>query len=144
MNTVVLMGRLTRDPETKHLPSGSSLVGFSLAVNRRVKGEDEASFFDCTAWEKTGELIAGHFNKGNRIIVRGRLQQRRWKTDDGQKRSKVEIVVEQFWFVDGKEDREPRNDQPLEEAARDFVGDPPADRPPAVMAHDIPSDEVPF
>ena len=144
MNTVVLMGRLTRDPETKHLPSGSSLVGFSLAVNRRVKGEDEASFFDCTAWEKTGELIAGHFNKGNRIIVRGRLQQRRWKTDDGQKRSKVEIVVEQFWFVDGKEDREPRNDQPLEEAARDFVGDPPAVDERSLPQGSGPNEEGPF
>ncbi len=104
-NKVILMGNLTRDPETRQTPSGQSVTNFSLAVSRTWKGQDgtnqeQASFFDCVAWGKTGEIIAQYIQKGRPILVSGRLDQRSWE-QDGNKRSKVEVVVEDFNFVGG-------------------------------------------
>ncbi len=106
-NKVVLMGNLTRDPETRTTPSGQSVTSFSLAVNRTWRGGDgqqqeAVSYIDCTAWGKAGEIIAQYMNKGRALLVSGRLDQRSWDDkDSGQKRSKVEVVVEDFNFVDG-------------------------------------------
>lgn len=104
-NKVILMGNLTRDPETRQTPSGQSVTNFSLAVSRTWKGQDgsnqeQVSFFDCVAWGKTGEIIAQYVQKGRPILVSGRLDQRSWE-QDGNKRSKVEVVVEDFNFVGG-------------------------------------------
>ena len=104
-NKVILMGNLTRDPETRQTPNGQSVTNFSLAVNRNWKGQDgqmqeQVSFIDCVAWGKTGEVIAQYMQKGRPILVDGRLDQRSWE-QDGQKRSKVEVVVENFNFVGG-------------------------------------------
>ena len=106
-NKVTLMGNLTRDPETRQTPNGQSVTNFSLAVNRTWKGQDgqaqeQVSFIDCVAWGKTGEIIAQYMQKGRPILVSGRLDQRSWD-QDGQKRSKVEVVVEDFNFVGGGE-----------------------------------------
>lgn len=106
-NKVVLMGNLTRDPETRTTPSGQSVTSFSLAVNRTWRGNDgqqqeAVSYIDCTAWGKAGEIIAQYMGKGRALLVSGRLDQRSWDDkDSGQKRSKVEVVVEDFNFVDG-------------------------------------------
>ena len=106
-NKVVLMGNLTRDPETRTTPSGQSVTSFSLAVNRSWRGADgqqqeAVSYIDCTAWGKAGEIIAQYMSKGRALLVSGRLDQRSWDDkDSGQKRSKVEVVVEDFNFVDG-------------------------------------------
>lgn len=106
-NKVVLMGNLTRDPETRTTPSGQSVTSFSLAVNRTWRGNDgqqqeAVSYIDCTAWGKAGEIIAQYMSKGRALLVSGRLDQRSWDDkDSGQKRSKVEVVVEDFNFVDG-------------------------------------------
>lgn len=105
-NKVILMGNLTRDPETRTTPSGQSVTQFSLAVNRTWKGGDgqqqeSVSFIDCTAWGKAGEIIAQYMSKGRALLVSGRLDQRSWEDKEtGGKRSKVEVVVEDFNFVD--------------------------------------------
>lgn len=106
-NKVVLMGNLTRDPETRTTPSGQSVTSFSLAVNRSWRGADgqqqeSVSYIDCTAWGKAGEIIAQYMQKGRALLVSGRLEQRSWDDkESGQKRSKVDVVVEDFNFVDG-------------------------------------------
>lgn len=106
-NKVTLLGNLTRDPELRTTPNGRSVCSFSLAVNRSWKGADGTTqeavdFFDCVAWAKAGELIAQYTQKGRALLVSGRLQSRSWE-QDGQKRSKVEVVVEDFNFIsDGR------------------------------------------
>lgn len=104
-NKVVLMGNLTRDPELRTTPNGQSVAGFSLAVNRTWRNADgeqqeAVDYIDCNAWGKAGEIIAQYMQKGRVLLVSGRLQQRSWE-QDGQKRSKVEVVVEDFNFVGG-------------------------------------------
>ncbi len=106
-NKVTLMGNLTRDPETRTTSGGQSVTSFSLAVNRSWRGADgqqqeAVSYIDCTAWGKAGEIIAQYMGKGRALLVSGRLDQRSWDDkESGQKRSKVEVVVEDFNFVDG-------------------------------------------
>ena len=103
----IVAGNITRDPEVRTTPSGASVTGFTIAVNRRYRsasGEDQeqTSFLDCSAWGKMGETIAQYLHKGDPILVSGRLDQRSW--DDkttGQKRSRVEINVEDFAFLGG-------------------------------------------
>lgn len=104
-NKVILMGNLTRDPEVRSTPNGQSVTNFSLAVNRTWRGTDgstqeSVSYIDCVAWGKTGEVIAQYMQKGRALLVSGRLDQRSWE-QDGQKRSKVEVIVEDFNFVGG-------------------------------------------
>lgn len=104
-NKVILMGNLTRDPETRTTPGGSSVTNFSLAVNRTWKGQDgqtneDVSYIDCVAWGKPGEIIAQYLGKGRAVLVSGRLDQRSWEDkESGGKRSKIEVVVEDFNFV---------------------------------------------
>lgn len=105
-NKVVLMGNLTRDPEVRTIPSGQTVTNFGLAVNRTWRGADgnqqeSVSYIDCVAWGKPGEIIAQYIQKGRPLLVSGRLEQRSWD-QDGQKRSKVEVVVEDFNFVDSR------------------------------------------
>ena len=106
-NKVILMGNLTRDPETRTTPNGQTVTNFSLAVNRTWKGADgqqneDVSYIDCVAWGKPGEIIAQYLGKGRAVLVSGRLDQRSWDDkDSGQKRSKIEVVVEDFNFVGG-------------------------------------------
>jgi single-strand DNA-binding protein len=106
-NKVILMGNLTRDPEVRSTPSGQSVANFTLAVNRTWRGADgsnqeSVSYIDCVAWGKTGEVIAQYIQKGRALLVSGRLDQRSWE-QDGQKRSKIEVIVEDFNFVGGGE-----------------------------------------
>ena len=106
---VIIVGNITRDPELRSTPSGTQVCGFSVAVNRNYRdgsGEqkENVSFFDCSAWGKSGEIIAQYAKKGSGILVSGRLEQRSWEDKEGQKRSRVEIVVEDFNFVGGNGD----------------------------------------
>lgn len=103
---VILAGNLTRDPELRTTASGSSVCSFSLAVNRRIRtasGEDQerTSFFDCSAWGRSGETIEKYLRKGQPLLVSGRLDQRTWEDKNGQKRSSVEVFVEEFTFIGG-------------------------------------------
>lgn len=107
-NKVVLMGNLTRDPELRSTPSGQQVGSFSLAVNRSWKNangeqQEAVDYIDCNVWGKPAEIIAQYMKKGSAILVSGRLQQRSWE-QEGQKRSKVEVVVEDFNFVGGSND----------------------------------------
>ena len=101
INQVILMGRLTRDPETRTTPSGKTVTSFSLAVDRQG-ADDQADFFDVVAWEKTGELVAQYLSKGRRTLVQGRLRQDSWDDKEtGKKRSKVEVIAFDVTFLDG-------------------------------------------
>jgi single-strand DNA-binding protein len=104
LNKVILVGRLTRDPELKYTQGGTSVCSFSIANNRTyvTAGEkkEQVSFFNCVAWAKTGEVIAEYCKKGKRIGIEGRLQQRSWDDQEGKKRQTVEIVVDNFQFLD--------------------------------------------
>ena len=106
-NRVILMGNLTRDPELKTLPSQTVVCDFALAVNRRWKDTDgadreEVLFIDCAAFGKTGQTIGESLTKGRPIHIEGRLKFEQWEQEDGQRRSKIRVVVEQFRFVDRK------------------------------------------
>lgn len=101
INQVILMGRLTRDPETRTTPSGKTVTSFSLAVDR-LGADDQADFFDVTAWEKTGELVQQYLSKGRRVLVQGRLRQDSWDDKEtGKKRSRVEVTASDVTFLDG-------------------------------------------
>jgi single-strand DNA-binding protein len=118
-NRVILMGNLTRDPEIKYLPSQTVVCNFSLAVNRHWKdaaGEarEEVLFVDCAAFGKTGQTIGESLTKGRPIHVEGRLKFEQWEQEDGQRRSKIRVVVEQFRFVD----RKPTANPPAERNGR--------------------------
>lgn len=105
-NQVVLMGNLTRDPDLRQIPSGQSVCSFSLALNRSFKGSDgnwqEATdYVDVVAWGPLGERIAQYVTKGRPVLVSGRLQSRQWE-QDGQKRSKLEVVASDVTFLGGR------------------------------------------
>lgn len=102
INKVILIGRTTRDIELKYTPSGAAVCSFTLANGRKVKDVEQTSFIDCIAWQKSAEIIAQYVTKGNRIAVEGRLQQRSWTDGDGNKKSTVEVVVENFQFLQNK------------------------------------------
>lgn len=101
----IIAGNLTRDPELRNTPSGASVCSFSVAVNRVYRdtsGEqkEDVSFIDCSAWGKLGEMINQYAKRGTGVLVSGRLDQRSWEDKNtGQKRSRVEIVVEDFNFT---------------------------------------------
>jgi single-strand DNA-binding protein len=104
INQVILMGRLTRDPEVRTTSTGKTITSFSLAVDRGGQ-DDQADFFDITAWEKLGELVAQYLSKGRRCLVQGRLRQDSWDDkESGKKRSKVEVVATDVTFLDGPGD----------------------------------------
>ena len=96
MNVVILMGRMTRDPELKYTSGGKAFANFSLAVQ---KTKDEVEFIDCTAWEKTAETIAEYFRKGNRTLIQGRLSVSNYE-QNGEKRKSTKVVVNSFEFVE--------------------------------------------
>ncbi|MEK6744310.1 MAG: single-stranded DNA-binding protein [Nitrospirota bacterium] len=130
-NRVILLGNLTRDPEVRYIPSGTAVASFAIAVNRRYKQgdemKDEVSYIDIVVFGKTAENCGQYLNKGDAILVEGRLQQRRWDDkDSGQKRSKVEVVAQTVNFMPkrsgqaagqgGKHDQqEPAPEQPVDE-----------------------------
>lgn len=101
MNEVVLIGRLTRDPEFKTTQTGTPVVRFTLAVDRRFT-KDKADFIDVTAWRKTAEFVAKYFVKGSRVAIHGAIQTHTWQDDDGKNRKGVEVVAENVEFADGK------------------------------------------
>ena len=95
----VVMGNLVRDPETKQTNSGHSVTSFTLAVNGR---NDDVAYIDCTAWNKGGETIAQYLHKGDPLLVSGRLNQSRWQDKNGNNRSKIDVVVDEFAFIGSK------------------------------------------
>lgn len=114
MNKVILMGRLTRDPEVRYTQNTNALVAsFSIAVNRRFvrQGEErQADFFNVVAWSKTGEFCSKYFKKGQQVGVIGRLQTRTWDDQNGTKHYITEVVAEEAYFADSKRDGEAGGD----------------------------------
>jgi len=139
MNKVILMGRLTRDPELRYTTSQVATCGFTVAVDRRFKSQDgttQADFISCVAWRQTAEFISKYFAKGSRILVTGSIQTRTWDDKDGQRHYVTEVVVEDAEFCESK-----RND------SGSFGGAPQAGNAPAAQEGYYPIDDddsVPF
>ena len=126
LNQCTIQGRLTRDPELKYLPSQTPVCEFSVASSHKYKkanGEmvENPCFVECKIYGKRAEVVNKYFAKGDPIIVRGRLNLDRWEAQDGSKRSKHTIFVEDFHFAGGKSKDQPRNEQ-TEQPADKFTG----------------------
>ncbi len=111
INRVTLVGRLTRDPELRHIPSGTAVLELGLAVNGRQQDEagnwvDKPNFFDVKVYGRQAETLAQHLQKGRRIGIDGRLDWRSWEAQDGTKRSKVDVVAQNVQFLDSRSDGE--------------------------------------
>lgn len=121
LNKVFLIGNLTRDPELRHTAQGTSVANFSIAVNRSFKGSDgdfkkEVSYFNIIVWGKTGENCQKYLSKGRPVMVEGRLQNRSYETQDGQKRNITEIVADNVQFLGSRGDTQ-------EGSSDSFAGD---------------------
>ena len=102
LNKIVLMGRLTRDPELRYTQSSTAVASFTVAVDRDFSKEKETDFINCSAWRSTGEFISKHFKKGDMIAVSGRLQMRDYEDKNGNKRTAAEVNVDNAYFCGGK------------------------------------------
>ena len=106
LNHIVIMGRLTRDPELRRTGTGVAVASFTVAVDRdfggREGGERETDFIDCVAWRNTGEFVSKYFTKGSMIVVSGRLQIRSWTDKEGNKRRTAEVVADNVYFGESK------------------------------------------
>ena len=135
MNVVALIGRMVADPELRYTPSGVAVTTLRIAVDRGTKsqsGEKEADFFEVIAWEKNAEYASNYLVKGQRIGVNGRLQQRSWVQQDGQKRYKVEVVAQRLQGLDRPQGA-PQGASPQ----RDTEGHPPVEQPAAAGESDM-------
>ena len=136
----ILTGNLTRDPELRSTPNGASVCSFTVAVNRVFRDssgnqQEDVSFIDCSAWGKLGEMISQYAKKGTSVLVSGRLDQRSWEDKtSGQKRSRVEVVVEDFNFLSGM-DRDGAS-------KGGFGGASASEEAPEVVPDDIPDDPI--
>lgn len=110
LNKVVLMGRLTAEPELRHTPNNVSVTSFTIAVNRSFsKTGEQTDFIDIVAWQATAEFVTKWFKKGAMIAVCGRIQTRMWEDKQGQKRKSVEVIAEEVSFTGEKKDSQPQN-----------------------------------
>ena len=121
LNNIIIMGRLTRDPELRRTGSGVAVASFTLAVDRDYSskdgGEKETDFIDCVAWRQTGEFVSSHFEKGRMACVSGRLQIRNWTDKDGNKRRNAEVIADNIYFADSKNTAQNGNSAPTSAAA---------------------------
>lgn len=142
----IITGNLTRDPELRSTSSGSSVCSFSVAVNRTYRdssgeNKEDVSYIDCSAWGKLGEMIANYAKKGSGVLVSGRLSQRSFEGKDGVKRSRVEIVVEDFNFTGGA----PRdNGGNSYSPAASSTEETPMDMPTDIPEGEVDLSEIPF
>lgn len=108
-NKVILLGNLTRDPQLSYLPSNMPVIEFGMAINRRWKGQDgqmkeEVCFVDCRCYGRSAETINQYVKKGRPLLVEGHLRFDAWETKEGQKRSRLWVIVDQFQFIDSRRD----------------------------------------
>ena len=133
LNHIVLMGRLTRDPELRRTGTGVAVASFSIAVDRdfgsRESGEKETDFIDIVAWRNTAEFVSKYFTKGRMAVVSGRLQIRNWTDKEGNKRRSAEVVADNIYFGDSKRDGESTGS--FAPFGGDFGAIPPAPSAPA-------------
>ena len=106
LNTIIIQGRIVRDPELRRTGSGIAVASFTVAVDRDFAqdGKKETDFIDCVAWRQTGEFVSKYFKKGSMIVVKGRLQIRNWNDKDGNKRKTAEVVADNCYFGSTKSD----------------------------------------
>ena len=105
LNKIIIMGRLTRDPELRRTGSGTAVTSFSMACDRDFKsqsGDKETDFIDAVAWKNTAEFVSKYFSKGRMAVVEGRLQIRDWTDKAGNKRTTAEVVADNVYFADSK------------------------------------------
>jgi single-strand DNA-binding protein len=128
LNKIILMGRLTREPELRTTQSGISVVTFTLAVDRDFqRGEEkQTDFIDIVAWRGTADFVHKHFRKGQLVAVTGRLQSRKWEDKDGNKRVSFEVVTEEVHFAERKQTYDQPSQRPSREEALPFNPDAPA------------------
>ena len=110
LNRIILIGRLTRDPELRYTPQGVPVASFTLAVDRpfsNQQGQREADFVDCVAWRKLGETVGNHLAKGRLVALEGRLQIRSYEAQDGTKRRVAEVIADNVRFLDRPKDGQP-------------------------------------
>jgi single-strand DNA-binding protein len=124
LNKVILMGRMTADPELKTTPSGVSVTNFTLAVDRRSKGEEKLTdFIPCQAWRQTAEFVSKYFKKGNQIAVVGSIQVRNRVDQNGQKKYATDVVVDDASFCESKKDSETNSSSFPKNSAQDAPAD---------------------
>lgn len=116
MNKVILLGRLTKDPEVRYTQNNILVASFTLAVNKRFakEGERQADFINIVAWNKTGEFASKYFQKGQQVGVIGRLQTRIWDDQDGKKHYVTEVIAEEVYFADSKKENTVEEPTPFE------------------------------
>ena len=129
VNHVLILGHLTRNPRLTNLPSGKTVCDFALALNRRwldINGDShqETTFVDVTAWNQQGEVIAAYCQKGRPVVVEGRLEQERWESPAGEKRSRLKIVAQRVTFLSGR-DGTASEAEPLPDWATEVLSDDP-------------------
>lgn len=125
LNHIVLMGRLTRDPELRRTGNGTAVTSFTLAVDRdfapKDGGERETDFIDCVAWRSTGEFVNKYFKKGSMAVVAGRLQIRAWTDKEGNKRRSAEVLADSVYFGEAKKGDSYSPATPSAPAPQDFA-----------------------
>lgn len=133
MNKVILMGRLTRDPEMRQTPSGVMMCSFSIAVNRRFakEGQQSADFINCTAWRQQAEFICKYFQKGSMIAIVGQLQSRSWENQEGKRQYSTEVMVDEVYFTGS------RSETHTQGAPNDFGGAAPQPKQDNAFGGDI-------
>lgn len=113
LNRIIIMGRMTKDPELRRTNSGTAVASFTLAVDRDMKNQDgsrSTDFIDCVAWKGAAEFVSKYFGKGRMAVVDGRLQMRDWTDRDGNKRRSAEVVVSSMYFGDSKKENSSEQD----------------------------------
>nr|DAL98286.1 MAG TPA: Single strand binding protein [Caudoviricetes sp.] len=126
LNSVIIMGRLTRDPELRRTQGGTAVTSFTMAVDRDFKsqsGEKETDFIDVVAWRNTGEFAAKYLAKGRMAAVEGRIQVRDWQDKDGNRRKSVEVVADNVYFADSKRDSKPQESRTVDDQEFDEIED---------------------
>ena len=111
LNTIIIQGRIVRDPELRRTGNGIAVASFTVAVDRDFAqdGKKETDFIDCVAWRQTGEFVSRYFRKGSMIVVKGRLQIRNWNDKDGDQRKTAEVVADNCYFGSTKSDSDSSN-----------------------------------
>lgn len=150
LNRVQLIGNLTRDPELRYTPNGTAVCSFGIATNRSWttdagEKKDEAEFHNIVAWNKLAELCSQFMVKGSKVFVEGRLATRSWQAQDGQQRSRTEIVISDMILLDGKRaaatsEEEPASEEESQEPQESKEGKEESDAP----AEEVAPDDIPF
>ena len=118
---IQLLGNTGRDPEMNYTPDGISVCKFSIAVSRKIKGAEETTWYNCTAWRNLAEMLSKHLKKGQMVFVQGDLNVRQYTTKDGRNGTSLDVTVDKFQFAGGK--KEDTQTTPTASGSEDSLGD---------------------